>query len=141
MVAGAHLHNKRQMVQDKLTSAGHFPPRLRRERDTIEAMIAIYCRAHHQRVTTLCENCSKLLLYAEKRLSHCPFAENKPTCGNCKIHCYKNEMQTKVREVMRFSGPRMLLRHPIMALLHLLDGRRRPRSLPRKQYQSKTKVS
>ena len=30
----------------------------------------------------------------------------------------------RAKEVMRFSGPRMLLRHPILAILHVLDGRR-----------------
>jgi hypothetical protein len=33
-------------------------------------------------------------------------------------------MRDRVKEVMRFSGPRMLLRHPILAIRHLLDGRR-----------------
>jgi hypothetical protein len=34
-------------------------------------------------------------------------------------------MRERVRQVMRYSGPKMLLRHPIRALLHLLwDGRK-----------------
>ncbi len=37
-------------------------------------------------------------------------------------------MRERVRAVMRYAGPRMLLCHPILALLHLRDGltRRRP---------------
>jgi hypothetical protein len=33
-------------------------------------------------------------------------------------------MRGQVREVMRYAGPRMLLRHPVLAVLHLLDGMR-----------------
>ena len=33
-------------------------------------------------------------------------------------------MREEVREVMRHSGPRMLRRHPLLAVAHLLDGRR-----------------
>ena len=28
---------------------------------------------------------------------------------------------------MRYAGPRMLLTHPILAILHLVDGLRKPR--------------
>ena len=27
-----------------------------------------------------------------------------------------------IREVMRFSGPRMLIQHPILAFMHLIDN-------------------
>ena len=29
------------------------------------------------------------------------------------------------REVMRYAGPRMMTRHPYLALMHLVDGRRK----------------
>jgi len=32
-------------------------------------------------------------------------------------------MREKVREVMRYSGPRMILRHPWLALMHVVDKR------------------
>jgi hypothetical protein len=34
-------------------------------------------------------------------------------------------MRERVRVAMRYAGPRMLFRHPIMALLHLIDGLRK----------------
>jgi len=98
---------------------------------TIEAMITIYCRAHHHFRDSLCPTCGSLLNYAEKRLKHCPFQENKPTCGNCSIHCYKPEMRENIRDVMRFSGPRMIFQHPLMALRHLLDSYRKVARIPR----------
>ena len=43
----------------------------------------------------------------------------------CPTHCYKPEMRERVRAVMRYSGPRMLREHPVLAIAHLADGRRR----------------
>ena len=95
--------------------------RIAREWKTVQAMIRIYCRSRHGRRKGLCEECEELRLYAEKRLERCPFAEEKPTCVKCPVHCYEASMRERVRQVMRFSGPRMLLVHPILALRHLRD--------------------
>jgi predicted amidophosphoribosyltransferase len=100
-------------------------PRIEREAETIAVMIAIYCRDHHQTGKKLCPECSDLLKYASNRLKHCPFQEGKTTCGKCPVHCYKPAMREKIRRVMRYVGPRMLLSHPLMALRHTLDGLRK----------------
>ena len=100
--------------------------RIERERKTIAAMSKIYCRDHHGLPRgSLCSACQELLDYAYFRLEKCPYQENKPTCANCPIHCYKPEMRERVRAMMRYAGPRMLLRHPILAVAHLLDGRKK----------------
>lgn len=104
-------------------------PRLQREMSTLSAMLAIHCRAHHGALSRdeqgLCGECAGLMDYARKRLAACPFGADKPTCANCQIHCYGPRQREQVREVMRFSGPRMLWQHPVLALAHLLvDGRR-----------------
>lgn len=105
--------------------------RLRREWRTIDAMISLYCSNRHGTAALLCPDCSAVHAYAEQRLVRCPFGDDKPTCANCTIHCYRAEMRERVREVMRFSGPRMLRRHPYLALMHLLvDGRRAAPALP-----------
>jgi hypothetical protein len=88
-------------------------------------MIGRYCRDHH-RTPALCSECSDLLDYALKRLRHCPYQENKTTCGKCPVHCYAPCQQGRIRKVMRYAGPRMLRSHPILTLLHLFDGLRRP---------------
>lgn len=95
-----------------------------RERKTIRAMIEIYCRGHHSAKGRLCAECGDLVSYAEKRLDKCPFGENKTTCANCPVHCYKPAMRERVKEVMRYSGPRMTYHHPFLALCHFLDGRK-----------------
>ena len=100
-------------------------PRMKREKRTIEAMVRLYCRDHHQTSADLCPECQQLLDYALARLRKCPFQENKTTCAKCPIHCYNPAMRQKVKAVMRYAGPRMLYRHPILAVMHLLDGRRK----------------
>ncbi len=91
-----------------------------RETRTIRAMIEIFCHAHHEQKKGLCEACQALHEYALARLSKCPFGADKPTCANCTIHCYLPKMRDQIQEVMRYSGPRMALRHPGLALAHIL---------------------
>jgi hypothetical protein len=97
---------------------------IEREHKTVEYMIAFYCRKQHEGIQ-LCSECRELSEYAAQRLEKCPFREDKPTCAKCPVHCYKSEMREKIRKVMRYSGPRMILRHPIWAILHIMDGRRK----------------
>jgi predicted amidophosphoribosyltransferase len=85
-------------------------------------MVGLYCRGHHGRTKEICGDCRDLLEYALRRLDCCPFGAEKTTCAHCPIHCYKPEMRARVRAVMRYAGPRMLFRHPILALFHFLDG-------------------
>jgi predicted amidophosphoribosyltransferase len=98
--------------------------RIEQEKRTVEAMIRLHCRDQHGGRDELCADCADLLEYAWVRLDRCPFQEGKTTCAKCPVHCYKPDMREKVRTVMRYAGPRMLLRHPMLALLHLVHGRR-----------------
>jgi predicted amidophosphoribosyltransferase len=100
--------------------------RISREKETVEAMIQIYCTKHHHSSHSLCPDCQELLNYAHQRLDHCKFGEIKPVCGDCKVHCYRNDMRDKIREIMRYSGPRMISSHPLMALRHVLDKKNIP---------------
>lgn len=100
-------------------------PRVVREEETIRAMVEIYCRDHHSPDHEMCAGCRELLDYAEMRLAKCPFQEKKTTCANCPVHCYKPVMRERIKEVMRYSGPRMTYRHPLLALRHVVDGRKK----------------
>ncbi|WP_310600509.1 nitrous oxide-stimulated promoter family protein [Desulfobulbus sp.] len=102
--------------------------RMRREARTVELMIRRYCRDHHGKAPEQCNACCQLLAYALKRLRHCPFQERKSTCGKCPIHCYAPDRRAQIRTVMLHSGRRLISTHPVLALLHLLDGLRSPRS-------------
>lgn len=97
----------------------------KREQRVVAEMIALYCRKKHgtKRKGELCPDCRTLCGYAQARSEHCPFMEKKTFCSNCRVHCYKADMRERIREVMRFSGPRMLLYHPGMALWHLISSK------------------
>jgi Nitrous oxide-stimulated promoter len=99
--------------------------RVAREKRTMEAMVRLYCRGRHGRGRgPLCAECRELLDYAVCRLDRCPFGEDKTTCVDCPIHCYKPTMRERVRDVMKYAGPRMFLWHPVLAVFHLFDGRK-----------------
>ena len=94
-----------------------------KEKDIVAFMIALYCKKNHHTKCTLCPECAELSRYAQERSDRCPFMETKTFCANCHVHCYKPEMQEKIRTVMRFSGPRMLLYRPKDALWHLITSK------------------
>jgi hypothetical protein len=96
--------------------------RLLREFRTLQHMVAIYCRDHHSSDREgPCAECLEFLDYAEQRLVKCPYGQVKPTCAKCPIHCYKRVQKEQARVIMRYAGPRMMFRHPWLALLHVLD--------------------
>jgi Nitrous oxide-stimulated promoter len=107
--------------------------RLERERRTVAAMIGIYCRAKHASEALLCPECADLEAYTRLRLEKCPYGEAKPTCANCPIHCYQPHRREEVRRVMAFAGPRMLWRHPVLAVRHMRDGSRKAPPLARRR--------
>lgn len=107
----------------------HKNKRLDREHETISKMIALYCHANHNPLhSEMCSECQSLAEYAHNRINCCPFGWGKPTCAKCPVHCYQPDRREEIRRVMRYAGPRMLLHHPWLAVLHLIDHRRKPPS-------------
>ncbi len=101
-----------------------------REKQTVSEMIALYCKKNHRtKRGELCLECIQLRNYAVMRSDKCPFMENKTFCSNCKVHCYKPEMREKIRKVMRYSGPRMIFHHPVMAVRHVIENKKEKRRL------------
>ena len=101
-----------------------------REKKVVSEMIALYCRGNHGRKKgELCPECEALSKYARDRSDKCPFMEQKTFCSNCKIHCYKADMREKIRAVMRWSGPRMIFHHPVMAVRHVIESKKEKRRL------------
>jgi predicted amidophosphoribosyltransferase len=95
-------------------------------------MIELYCRRHEGNVHpcgeyrgrdgNLCDECRRLLEYAERRLDACRYGDAKPVCRKCPTHCYRPDHRAKIREVMRYAGPRLILHHPMEAITHILRG-------------------
>lgn len=95
--------------------------RIEREKKTVRQMIEIYCRGAHK-TKELCKDCQALLEYSTDRLEHCKFGDDKKSCKKCPVHCYKADMRAAIRQVMRYSGPRMILYHPVAAIRHIFDN-------------------
>lgn len=92
----------------------------KKEQRVVEEMIRLYCRRKHREAgRSMCARCRELADYARARSERCPFMEQKTFCANCRVHCYKPFMREQIREVMRFSGPRMLFVHPLLVFWHL----------------------
>ena len=88
---------------------------LAREMITIRVMVGMYChvQAQHGGGSELCNECAALWEYAQRRVEKCPFGAEKPTCANSARSTATNPtMRERVRSVMRYAGPRMLLRPP-----------------------------
>ncbi len=100
-----------------------------REKQVVSQMIALYCRRKHHTKGDLCPDCAALSRYACMRSDRCPFMETKTFCSNCRVHCYQPEMREKIREVMRFSGPRMIFYHPVAAIRHVVETKREKKRL------------
>jgi hypothetical protein len=98
--------------------------RINREMMTVRTMIGMYCRNVHHPVNGICGDCKMLIEYSEQRTEKCRFGKDKPICAKCPVHCYKQEMRMKIREVMRYSGPRMIYHHPYLAFMHVIDKNR-----------------
>lgn len=94
------------------------------EAKTVHQMIKIYCREKHgSRPGELCAECAGLNEYARQRIEKCFYGDMKPVCSKCQKHCYKSHMRESIKNVMRYSGPRMLWRHPLLSLRYFYRKR------------------
>ena len=90
----------------------------------VSQMIKLYCHKNHtnRNGKELCDECQELIEYALERSEKCRFMKSKTFCSNCKIHCYSPEMRDKIQKVMRYSGPRIFIYHPVLCLRHVITG-------------------
>ena len=103
-----------------------------REKRVVGEMIVLYCRENHRPAHAPCPDCAALIAYAHARSDKCPFMEDKTFCSNCRVHCYRSDMREQIRAVMRYSGPRMIKTHPVLAVSHLIESRLEKRRLNKK---------
>lgn len=112
---------------------------LRRDLKTLVKFIEVYCDLRHGdrdkaavelqthdvaviagRQVSVCDECRRLLAHAFVKRSTCPM-EPKPACKHCPSHCYQPKYRQQIREVMKVSGRRLVLRGRVDYLLHLLS--------------------
>jgi len=117
---------RKQNQQDELLKKN-----LATEFKTIKAMTKIYCQAHHGTFGNVCESCDSLIKHAHQKLDRCVYGDKKPACKACPIHCYRPEEKAKTQRIMRYAGPRMLFKHPILAIKHLIKAKKQfPDKIP-----------
>jgi hypothetical protein len=128
-------------MQDRFASA-MADPKVRADTKLLGDFTGIYCRGVHggeprrplasdaaelgvygRTAPEVCSECAELLVYAEKRRAYCP-KDPKPFCSYCDTHCYSADMRERMRDVMRYAGPRSILHgHAIDGVKHLIEGR------------------
>ena len=90
-----------------------------REIASLKIMIQMYC-SHKHHTTVLCDACTAIQDYALQRYQNCPYGKVKPVCSICPVHCYRLQMRVQIKKIMRLTGPRMMLHHPLKAIDHLI---------------------
>ena len=92
-------------------------------------MVALYCAGNHDAAArterahcgeAVCADCAAIDAYAVLRTERCRKMEVKTSCEECGNHCYAPAQREQIRAIMRYAGPRMITRHPIAAIRHLL---------------------
>lgn len=101
--------------------------KIEKEKSLVFLMIKIFCKSNHKN-NNLCKECIELHNYASRQINRCRFMETKTFCSACPSHCYKKDMRKKIREVMIFSGKRMIFYRPILALKPLFITLKNKRS-------------
>jgi len=96
--------------------------RIEKDKKTLEFMISLYCEKKHKLGLENCPSCKDLYDYSIKRLENCRYGEEKTSCKKCKTHCYIPDKREKIREVMRFSGPRIMLYRPHQYIRYILNS-------------------
>ena len=105
----------------------------RRDFKVLVDFIRVYCESRHGgeadaplpeelgetfgKEVRLCPGCRALLDYALLKRRNCPL-DPKPSCKNCRIHCYSKEYRAMIREIMAFSGRKMVMRGRLDYLWH-----------------------
>lgn len=100
----------------------------RQKEKRMMTMIAkLYCRGkkHPAGGLDLCPCCVELLNYAHSRTDRCPRMAEKTFCSKCPSPCYEPARREAIREMMCYAAPRLLLRHPIPVVKHMLVSKAR----------------
>lgn len=113
--------------QQKMLTPAQIEAKRERERKVVTQMIEVYCHGNHGARSELCDECASLAEYASTRIGKCPFMATKTFCSQCRVHCYAPAQRQAIKDVMRYAGPRMLLRHPVMTVRHGIDTLRAKR--------------
>lgn len=116
-----------------LTPMEQFTTHQKKDLKVLVDFVQVYCTASHEGQATfhvptelsgmfrkgvaLCPDCAALLDYSLLKRRNCPL-DPKPSCKHCHIHCYSKEYRARIREIMAFSGRKMIMRGRLDYLWH-----------------------
>jgi len=66
----------------------------------------------------MCAGCADFMTYAISKRLKCPLEAEKPSCKKCRIHCYGKAEREKIREIMAYSGRRLMMRGRLDYIWH-----------------------
>ena len=111
---------------------------VKKDLKTLALFIRIYCENKHAdaprrevrmqthdvqaiagRPINLCMECERLLMHAFMKRTRCPMTP-KPACKHCPDHCYHPAYRAQIREVMKYSGMKLVLTGRLDLLYNLL---------------------
>ena len=97
----------------------------------IGKFVEVYCTGKHRDAErtsmtlpaelgerTLCPDCASFLGYAITRRRKCPLEAEKPSCKHCRTHCYSKPQLAKVKEIMAYSGRKLMMRGRLDYIWH-----------------------
>lgn len=97
----------------------------------IGKFVEVYCHGKHRAAAhtpvalpsglgerRLCPACTAFLEYAITKRLRCPLEAEKPSCKHCRIHCYDQLHRAMVREIMAYSGRKLMMRGRLDYLWH-----------------------
>lgn len=94
--------------------------RIEKEKEIVGLMIKLYCIKHHMDADSPCHQCLEILEYAKKQLNGCKHGDSKGFCSKCTAPCYRQDMRARIKEIMKFSGPRLILYEPYEFVKHII---------------------
>ncbi|NLI72500.1 MAG: nitrous oxide-stimulated promoter family protein [Bacteroidales bacterium] len=133
------------------------------EKQIFFLMAAMYCQDHHaaesekvpiaklefpeeiqdwiskeKRIThyRLCANCYELIDKAFQHTERCPHSTYKTFCHECPTMCYRKEDQEKMLPIMRYSGKKIMWKHPMYTwrfIKNLLKNKNKIKNMTREE--------
>jgi len=116
-----------------LTPMEQFTTEQKKDLRVLINFVRVYCAAEHAgqaavelpdnlavmfpKGVPLCSDCTAMIEYSLLKRRNCPL-DPKPSCKHCHIHCYSKEYRARIRQIMAFSGRRMIMRGRLDYLWH-----------------------
>jgi len=108
-----------------------FTREMKKDIRLIGKFVEVYCSGKHPEMEKsplmlpenlgrrrICSECASFMNYAVERRLKCPLEAEKPSCKKCRIHCYAGEQRAKVKEIMAYSGRRLMMRGRVDYVWH-----------------------